>query len=274
MQQHALAPVDVARPELAPVSGLEIVEVLAVRHWTEKLFSFDVVRPAAFRFRTGEFAMIGLPGEKKPLLRAYSMASPAWDDKLSFYSIKVPDGPLTSRLQDIVPGEGIYLRPRATGTLVLDALVPGERLVLISTGTGIAPFAGTVRDPETYDKFAEVVLIQTCRHRAELGFGESVIASIGADPLVGGFVGDRLRHVTTLTREPHTLAGRVTTLAENGGLARAFGGRGLDPETDRVMICGSMGFLKDMAAIAERLGFEEGANNRPGSYLVERAFVG
>lgn len=261
-------------PEMLPeVTGLERLPVLSVEHYTDGLFSFSLARPPGFRFRSGEFAMLGLPGEAKPLLRAYSMASPSWDERLEFYSVKVPDGPLTSRLQHVRPGDGVYLKARPTGTLVLDALSPGRRLVCLSTGTGIAPFASIVRDPETYERFEAVVLVQCCREPAELVYGTRLVAGIAADELLSEVVDGRLRHVTTLTRAGHPLTGRITTLMETGRLAAAIGGP-LDPADDRVMLCGSQAFLKDVAALLLAAGFAEGANNRPADFVIEKAFVG
>ncbi len=259
--------------EMPEVAGLERLPVLDVTHYTDGLFAFSLARPPAFRFRSGEFAMLGLPAEGKPLLRAYSMASPSWDDRLEFYSIKVPDGPLTSRLCDVRPGDGVYLRPRATGTLVLDALRPGRRLVCLATGTGIAPFASVVRDPETWERFDEVVLVHGCRAAADLAYGEGLVAAIAADEVLSEMTGGRLSHVTALTREGHPLTGRITALMADGRLASAMGGP-LDPAADRVMLCGSQGFLKDAAALLQSAGFEEGANNRPADHVIEKAFVG
>lgn len=258
--------------------GLERVRVTAVKHWTDRLFSFSVERPQSFRFRSGEFAMIGLydPDENdgKPLLRAYSMASPAWDDKLDFYSIKVEDGPLTSRLQHIKIGDEIVMRPKPVGTLVLDALRPGKRLFMLSTGTGIAPFASLIREPESYEKFERVILTHTCREAAELEFGRRLVAQITDDPLIGEFAGDRLQHIASATRDAYPLTGRITDLIESGKLFDVAGGGSFDPAHDRVMICGSAAMLADLKAICEARGFEEGANNRPADYVYEKAFVG
>ncbi len=247
--------------------------VLSVRHWTDTLFSFRLTRPASFRFRSGEFVMIGLMAEGKPLLRAYSVASPAWDEALDFYSIKVQDGPLTSKLQKIEEGDAVLLGKKPTGTLVLDALIPGKTLYLFSTGTGIAPFASLIRDPETYEKFDKVVLTHTCRHIAELAYGEDLVAQSREDPLVGEEVSAKLVHYTSVTREDHTHTGRITTLIENGKLFEDLGTEPLNPETDRVMICGSMGMLQDTKVLCEKAGLEEGSNASPGTFVVERAFA-
>lgn len=259
-----------ARPLPANVHS---VRVLSVQHYTDRLFSFTCERPSSFRFRSGEFVMIGLMNGERPLLRAYSIASPAWDDTLSFYSIIVPDGPLTSRLQDIQPGDEVLIGRKPTGTLILDALVPGRRLFMLSTGTGFAPFASLIRDPETYERFGEVVVTHTCRTARELRYGHEAAAAALADPLVGDDAQAKLRHVTTLTREPHPLHGRITTLIESNVLFDTLGEAPFDPEHDRIMICGSTAMLHDLKAIAEARGFVEGSTHRPGSFVIERAFV-
>ncbi|MFC4725147.1 ferredoxin--NADP reductase [Glycocaulis abyssi] len=246
--------------------------VLSVRHWTGSLFSFRVTRPASFRFRSGEFVMLGLKVDGKPLLRAYSMASPAWDDGLDFFSIKVADGPLTSRLQGIKEGDEILLGTKSVGTLVHDALLPGKRLFLLSTGTGIAPFASIIRDPETYERFEQVILTHTCREAAELAYGEELVASLKDDPLVGEHA-HKLVHYTSLTRQDHPRRGRITALMDTGQLWDETGGP-LDPATDRVMICGSINMINDCKARVEAAGLEEGSNARPGAFVVEKAFVG
>lgn len=251
--------------------------VLSVEHYTDRLFSFSVTRPASFRFRSGEFVMIGLPpreGEKRPILRAYSVASPAWDEKLDFYSIKVPDGPLTSRLQKIKEGDKILLGKKPVGTLVLDALLPGKRLYMFSTGTGIAPFASLIRDPETYERYDEIILTHTCRQEAELSYGLRLVEECKNDPLVGEMMDGKLLHITSLTREEYPLKGRITTLIESGKLFEAAGVPKLDPETDRVMICGSMDMINDTKAICETFGLREGSNSQPAELVVEKSFVG
>lgn len=257
-----------------PPANVHVARVSDVRHYTDALFSFSCDRPPTFRFRSGEFVMIGLMNGPKPLLRAYSIASPAWDERLSFYSIKVPNGPLTSRLQGIQPGDEILLGRKPTGTLVLDALKPGRRLILISTGTGIAPFASLIREPETYERFDEVLLTHTCRTAPELAYGFDVVEAARQDPLVGEHAAARLRHATSLTRDGHGLKGRITDLVESGRLFRHLDIAKLDLASDRVMICGSTGVLQDMKAIVERAGFQEGSNHQPGDFVIERAFVG
>lgn len=261
----------VARP--APPSNLYAARVESVRHYTDRLFAFTTERPAALRFRSGEFVMIGLMAGERPLLRAYSIASPAWDDTLAFYSIKAPDGPLTSRLQSIQPGDEVLIGRKPTGTLVLDALKPGRRLFLLSTGTGIAPFASLIRDPETYERYEEVILTHTCRTGVELEYGHEIVASACADPLVGEAASAKLKHVTSLTREDHTLEGRITRLISNGALFDALGASGLNTAEDRIMICGSVPMLTDLKALSLEAGFEEGSNHEPGTFVVERAFA-
>ena len=250
-------------------------KVTDVRHYTDELFSFRVSRPQSLRFRSGEFVMIGLMGDTgKPLLRAYSIASPSWDEELEFYSIKVPEGPLTSKLQHIQPGDEIILRPKPVGTLVLDALLPAKRLWLFATGTGIAPFASLMRDPETYEQYDEVIMLHTCRDVAELTYGQELIESLPNDPLIGEFVGDKLRYYPTTTRESSLNMGRITTNLETGKVFEDLGLPEINPQDDCAMVCGSLAFNSDMKSILEGYGLREGANSDPADYVVEKAFVG
>ena len=246
--------------------------VTEIEHYTDGLFRFRMTRPASFRFRSGEFVIIGLPGDR-PVYRAYSIASPNWDDTLEFYSIKVPGGPLTERLQHIRPGDTVWMRRKPTGTLVTDALAPGKRLWMFATGTGIAPFASIVRDPESYEKFDCLVLVQGCRYVAELAYARGLAAAIGNDPLVGAFAAERLRLITATTREPSAMTGRLTACLADGRLEAAAGAH-LDPATDRAMICGSMAMLNDMRDALQARGFVEGSNARPADFVIEKAFVG
>lgn len=249
--------------------------VTSVKHWTDRLFSFRVTRPKSLRFRSGEFVMIGLLGDTgKPLLRAYSIASPAWDEELEFYSIKVPDGPLTSRLQHIQVGDEIILRPKPVGTLVHDALLPGKRIYFLSTGTGFAPFASLLREPETYEKYEQVIMMHTCREVAELNYGRELVESLKDDPLIGEMVGDKLKYYPTTTREPFHHMGRVTDNLLSGKVFDDLGIPKMNPEEDRAMVCGSLAFNVDVKAILEGFGLIEGANSDPKQFVVEKAFVG
>jgi ferredoxin--NADP+ reductase len=250
-------------------------EVLSVKHWDDRLFSFRTTRPQSLRFRSGEFVMIGLIGANgKPLLRAYSIASPMWDESLEFYSIKVPNGPLTSRLQNINPGDFVIVKPKPVGTLVLDALIPGKRLWMISTGTGVAPFASLMRDPETYEKFEKVILTQTCRKVSELQYGETLASELMEDPLVGEEAAGKFIRYATTTREESPKMGRITDLIDSGRLFEELGLPAFDPAEDRVMICGSMGLNLDVKALLAKAGLNEGANSRPAEFVLEKAFVG
>lgn len=261
-----------ARPAVTMPDAQTVTEV---RHWTDRLFSFRCTRPRSLRFRSGEFVMIGLPDDNgKPILRAYSIASPNWDEELEFYSIKVPDGPLTSRLQHIREGDEIILRPKPVGTLVLDALLPGERLWFLATGTGVAPFASLMRDPETYERFGSVVMMHTCREAAELEYGRQLVESLADDPLIGEVARGRLLYYPTTTREESARMGRIT---DNLASGKAFADLGLppmDPAADRAMICGSLAFNLDVKAVLEGFGLREGANSDPKEFVVEKAFVG
>jgi ferredoxin--NADP+ reductase len=258
--------------------------VTEVQHYTDRLFRFRCTRPASLRFRSGEFVMIGLMGDPdpstgkaKPLLRAYSIASPAWDDELEFYSIKVPDGPLTSRLQHIEAGDEIILRPKPVGTLVHDALLPGKRLWLFATGTGFAPFASLLRDPQTYTDYDEVIVTHTCREVGELTYGADLIASIRQDELLAELIGegfaDKLRYYPTTTREESPRMGRITDLIRSGELYADLGVTPLCPQNDRAMICGNLAFNLELKAMLEEAGLREGANSQPAEYVVEKAFL-
>lgn len=249
--------------------------VTRVTHWTDRLFSFRVTRPQSLRFRSGEFVMIGLMGDNgKPLLRAYSIASPAWDEELEFYSIKVPDGPLTSKLQHIREGDEIILRPKPVGTLVIDALLPGNRVWFLATGTGIAPFASLMREPETYEKFDEVVMMHACRTVAELEYGRTLVANLVNDPLIGEMVEGKLKYYPSTTREAFHHMGRITTNLQSGKVFEDLGIAPMDAGHDRAMVCGSLAFNKDVMEVLEGFGLREGANSEPREYVVEKAFVG
>ena len=250
--------------------------VTHVAHWTDRLFSFRVTRPRSLRFRSGEFVMIGLMGDNgKPLLRAYSVASPAYDEVLEFLSIKVEDGPLTSRLQKIQPGDTVLMGKKPTGTLVLDALTGGERLWLIGTGTGLAPWLSVARDPDTYSRFGHVVVCHTVRHVADLTYRDFLTAGIHDDPLIGEEARAQLTYYPTVTREPFEHPGRITDRITSGALFDDLGlPHGFSPDRDRVMLCGSMAMIKETAELLEGFGMKEGSNAEPGDYVLERAFVG
>ena len=247
-----------------------------VHHWTDRLFSFRISRPDSFRFRSGEFVMIGLTTEAKPLLRAYSIASPSFAEELEFLSIKAPGGPLTSKLQAIEPGDQILLGKKPTGTLVLDALKSGKRLFLVGTGTGLAPFLSVARDPDAFERYEHVIVTHTVRETQELAYRELFEADIFDDELVGDCARSQLVYYPTVTRDAFHRPGRITARIESGDFFTDLGmpGDRFDPETDRVMLCGSMAMIKDVAAMLDAHGLVEGSNNEPGDYVLERAFVG
>ena len=277
MTEHSTVTLETATPVISP----DTQTVTEVEHYTDSLFRFRVTRPASMRFRSGEFVMLGLMGDahpetgkQKPLLRAYSIASPAWDDTLQFYSIKVDNGPLTSKLQHINVGDHVILKPKSVGTLVHDALTPANRIWFFSTGTGIAPFASLLREPETYERFDEVVLTHSCRDLADLKFGQELIKEARNDILIGVAAQHKLRYYPTTTREISPKMGRITTLLEDGSLFSDLGIAGFNATSDRAMVCGSMGLNSDMKRILENFGLREGANSDPGDYVIEKAFVG
>ncbi|KJZ19909.1 ferredoxin--NADP reductase [Loktanella sp. S4079] len=259
--------------------------VTEVKHYTDSLFSFRVTRPASLRFRSGEFVMIGLMGDpdpktgkQRPLLRAYSIASPSWDEEMEFYSIKVQDGPLTSKLQHVKVGDQIILRPKPVGTLVHDALLPGKRLYFFSTGTGFAPFASLLREPQTYEDYDEIIITHTCREVAELTYGRDLIEGLKTDELLNEVIGEgfwkKIKYYPTTTREESPKMGRITTLIENGELFSDLEIPAIDPATDRAMVCGSLAFNLDIKELLEKAGLKEGANSEPGEFVIEKAFVG
>lgn len=247
--------------------------VLSVHHWTDRLFSFTTTRGTSLRFLNGHFTMIGLRVNGKPLLRAYSVVSANYEEHLEFLSIKVADGPLTSRLQHIQIGDTLIVGNKPTGTLVIDYLLPGKRLYLMSSGTGLAPFMSIVRDPATYEKFEEVVLVHGVRHANELAYHDYLTTELHRHELLGEMVTEQLHYYPTVTREPYRNTGRITDLIVSGKLATDLGMPRLDPAEDRVMICGSPGLLKDLKTLLEMRGFHEGNTSRPGDFVIERAFV-
>ncbi|MBX9574057.1 MAG: ferredoxin--NADP reductase [Caulobacteraceae bacterium] len=262
-------------PEKA--SPFHSLKVLWVKHWTDQLFSFACERPDDFRFRSGEFVMIGLPDPDggKPILRAYSIASPHWAEELEFLSIAVPDGPLTSRLVKIEAGDHVLMGRKPTGTLVLDALTGGERLWLIGTGTGLAPWLSVARDPDTYSRFGQVIVCHTVRNVADLAYRDFFTSGIHDDPLVGDEAKTQLTYYPTVTREKFETPGRITDRIRSGDVfADLQLPIGFSPNSDRVMLCGSMAMIKETGELLESYGLKEGSNAEPGDYVLERAFVG
>jgi ferredoxin--NADP+ reductase len=248
-------------------------KVLSVRHWTDTLFSFTATRDSGFRFQNGQFAMIGLEVEGRPLLRAYSMASANHEEELEFFSIKVADGPLTSKLQKIREGDEILVGRKATGTLITDNLIPGKRLLLLSTGTGLAPFASLIKDPDVYERFETIVLVHGCRQVSELAYGEELVAKLRDDELFGPLLSEKLLYYPTVTREPFRNRGRITDLISSEQLFNDIHQAPLNIETDRIMMCGSPGMLDELKQMFESGGFLEGSHNTPGHFVIEKAFV-
>ncbi|NDY91671.1 ferredoxin--NADP reductase [Ideonella livida] len=256
------------------MSAFHEERVLSVHHWTDRLFSFTTTRDAGLRFSNGHFTMIGLRVDGKPLLRAYSIVSPNYEETLEFLSIKVQDGPLTSRLQHIQVGDSVIVGKKPTGTLLIDYLVPGKRLYLLSTGTGMAPFLSIIRDPETYEKFEEVILVHGVREVKELAYHDYLTQELPQHEFLGEMVSKQLKYYPTVTREPFKNQGRVTDLIENGKLFADLGVPALNREEDRVMICGSSAMLRDLKEMMEARGLAEGNTTTPGDFVIERAFVG
>jgi ferredoxin--NADP+ reductase len=255
------------------MSAVNEEKVLSVHHWNESLFSFTCTRNAGFRFRNGHFVMIGLEVEGKPLLRAFSVVSANYDEHLEFYSIKIPDGALTSRLQHIQPGHSVLVGRKPTGTLVVDNVRPGKRLYLLASGTGLAPFMSIIRDPETYEKFEHVIVAHGVRRLSDLGYRGYIENELPEHELVGDLVKQQLLYYPTVTREPFRHQGRVTDLMESGKMMSDLGLPLLDAAHDRVMICGSPGMLADSVKLLEARGFGEGNTDHQGEYVIERAFV-
>src|SRR3982074_293017 len=256
------------------MSNFNQESVLSVHHWTDTLFSFTTTRDPSFRFRNGEFTMIGVKVGEKPLLRAYSVASANYEDRLEFFSIKVPDGPLTSRLQHLREGDEIIVSRKATGTLVIDNLQDGRNLYLIGTGTGLAPFLSVIKDPETYERFEKVVLLHGCRRVAELAYGEMITEKLPNDDLIGELVRNQLIYYPTVTRDPFRNRGRITDLTHSRKLSSDAGLAPLAPEQDRVMICGSPALVHETRALLSGKGFVEGNHGEPSQFVVEKAFAG
>jgi ferredoxin--NADP+ reductase len=255
------------------MSSLDRETVLSVRHWTETLFSFSTSRSPSFRFQSGQFTMIGLDIEGRPLLRAYSMASANYEENLEFFSIKVQDGPLTSRLQHLKEGDTVLVNRKATGTLVHDNLIAGRTLYLLGTGTGLAPFLSIIKDAGTYDRYDKVVLVHGCRQVAELAYGEFIQRELPNHEFLGDLVRGKLIYYPTVTREPFRNRGRLTDLITSNALSDDLGLPPLDSKHDRVMMCGSPSMLSDLRTILDERGFVEGNHATPGHYVIERAFV-
>ena len=247
--------------------------VLSVHHWTDRLFSFTTTRDPGLRFSNGHFTMIGLEVEGKPLLRAYSIASPNYEEHLEFLSIKVPDGPLTGRLQHIQVCDKIIVGKKPTGTLLIDYLLPAKRLYMLSTGTGLAPFLSVLRDPETYEKFEEVILVHGVRQVDELAYRDYLRHELPEHEFLGEMISKQFKYYPTVTREEFEYQGRVTDLIENGKLFSDLGVPAINPAEDRVMICGSPGMLRDLKHMLEARNFKEGSTTTPGEFVIERAFA-
>jgi ferredoxin--NADP+ reductase len=255
------------------MSALHEETVLSVHHWTDRLFSFTTTRDPALRFSNGHFTMIGLKVDGKPLLRAYSIVSANYEEHLEFLSIKVPDGPLTSRLQHIQVGDTIIVGKKPTGTLLCDYLLPGKRLYMLATGTGLAPFMSIVRDPETYERYEQVVLVHGVREVDELAYHDLLVEHLPEHEFLGELISDKLKYYPTVTREAFVNQGRITELIESGKIFTDLQLPALDPSADRVMICGSPAMLKELKGMLEARGFQEGNTTRPGDFVIERAFA-
>lgn len=255
------------------MSAFRTERVLSVHHWTDRLFSFTTSRDAGLRFSNGHFTMIGLLVDGKPLVRAYSVASANYEDHLEFLSIKVPDGPLTSRLQHLQPGDEVLVGKKPTGTLVVDYLRPGRHLYLLATGTGLAPFLSIVRDPEVYERFERIVLVHGVRQVDELAYHDMLTEHLPRHEYLGEVVAAKLRYVPTVTREEFHTMGRIPELITSGQLAGQTGLPELNAADDRVMICGSPGMLRELKGLLEGRGFHEGSTSTPGDFVIERAFA-
>jgi ferredoxin--NADP+ reductase len=256
------------------MAALSTERVLSVHHWNETLFSFKTTRDRALRFENGHFVMVGIEVEGRPVTRAYSIASPNYEDHLEFFSIKVPDGLLTSRLQHIEPGDDLLISRKPVGTLVVHDLLPGKYLYLFSTGTGLAPFLSIIRDPEVYERFQKVVLVHGVRFVSELAYADFIEDELPKHELLGDVISEKLIYYPTVTREPFQNRGRLTDLIESGQLFQDVGLPPLDPRRDRAMICGSPTMLKETSALLDARGFTiSPSSGVPGDYVLERAFV-
>ena len=247
--------------------------VIDVHHWSDTLFTIKSTRNRSLRFRNGEFAMMGIEVEGKPLMRAYSMASANYEDHLEFYSIKVQQGALTSRLQHIIAGDEILVSKKPTGTLLWDRLKPGRHLYLLSTGTGLAPFLSIIKDPEVYENFEKVILVHGCRYINELTYQRLITHELKHNEYFGDSVKEKLIYYPAVTREPYKNYGRITNLLQTGKLIDDIGTPALDPEDDRFMLCGSPSMLQSLTEILDDRGFSETRKSDLGEYVIERAFV-
>jgi ferredoxin--NADP+ reductase len=256
------------------VMAIGTERVLAVRHWTETQFTFTTTRDPGLRFENGQFLVLGLAVGIRPLLRAYSIASANHEETLEFLSIKIKDGPLTSRLQSLRAGDTIIMSRKPTGTLVLRDLRPGKRLYLLSTGTGAAPFLSLIKDPSVYERFERVIIVHGVRFTREGSVVSHQILSLATDAHLGKQVCEQLQYYPCVTREPHINRGRITTMIETGQLSRDLDLPPLNPSTDRVMVCGSPAMLKDIGQLLDARGFAISPGiGEPGDYVIERAFV-
>ncbi|WP_028770266.1 ferredoxin--NADP reductase [Silanimonas lenta] len=248
--------------------------ILDVRHWTDAYFSFTCTRDDGFRFENGQFVMIGLMVDGKPLMRAYSIASPNWEEQLEFFSIKVPDGPLTSRLQHIRPGDSLLLSRKPTGTLLISDLLPGGTLYLLATGTGLAPFLSVIRDPATYERFDRVVLTHGVREEADLAYRDYIERELPRHEYLGEQIREKLLYYPAVSRQPFRHRGRLTDLMASGQMQRDLGLPEISPERDRAMICGSPQMLADFRRLLDERGFTASPKiGQAGHYVFERAFV-
>ncbi|THF66284.1 ferredoxin--NADP reductase [Pseudothauera nasutitermitis] len=256
------------------MSKLGTERVISVHHWNDTLFSFRTTRDPGLRFNNGQFVMIGLETEGRPLTRAYSIASPNYEEHLEFFSIKVQNGPLTSRLQHLQPGDPIVVSRKPTGTLVLDDVRPGRNLYLLSTGTGLAPFMSVIQDPETYERFDKVILTHGVRYVSELAYADFITNELPKNEFFGEAVAEKLLYYPSVTREPFRNQGRLTALLDSGKLTADLGLDPLDPEHDRAMICGSAAMLKDFRTLLDSRGFKVSKHiGDQGDYVIEHAFI-
>ncbi|MCC5874300.1 MAG: ferredoxin--NADP reductase [Gammaproteobacteria bacterium] len=255
------------------MANLNVETVTSVHHWTDRLFSFKATRDPGFRFKNGHFTMVGLEVDDRPLLRAYSVASANYEEELEFFSIKVDDGPLTSRLQHIREGDKILVGRKPTGTLVADHLLPGRNLYLLGTGTGLAPFLSVIKDPEIYEQFDRVILAHGCRYVSDLAYQDVITARLPGNEFFGDVIREKLIYYPAVTREPFLHQGRLTDLIESGKLFRDIGMPPLSTEDDRFMLCGSPAMLDDTVKLLESAGMREYRAGEAGHFVIERAFV-